>query len=109
MNNPFEVLEARLSNIESLILDLKHKPKEVEHPKQDKLLTIDEAAELLHLSKPTLYSKVSRNELPFMKQGKRLYFSKSELMDYVKEGRVKTDAEIKQDAESFLNKKGGAK
>ena len=26
MNNPFEVIDARLSNIESLLLDLKHTP-----------------------------------------------------------------------------------
>jgi hypothetical protein len=30
MNNPFEVIEARLSSIENLILDLKHKPQTVE-------------------------------------------------------------------------------
>jgi hypothetical protein len=29
MNNPFEVIEARLSSIENLILDLKHQPKQV--------------------------------------------------------------------------------
>ncbi len=34
MYNPFEVIEARLSNIENLILDLKHKPKEQSEPLQ---------------------------------------------------------------------------
>ena len=46
MNNPFEVIEARLSSIENLILDLKHSPLRVEpteHPEQ--LLSIQQAAE----------------------------------------------------------------
>lgn len=69
------------------------------------LLTIDQAAELLSLTKPTLYSKVSRRELPVMKRGGRLYFSKDELMGYLKEGRRKTNAEVEAEAGSYLQKK----
>ena len=109
MNNPFEVIEARLSSIENLILDLKHSPLRVEpteHPEQ--LLSIQQAAEFLSLSVPTLYSKVSKGELPVMKRGKRLYFSRTELMEYIKEGRKKSNAEIEQEAKAYLlnNKKG---
>ena len=56
-----------------------------DHP--ERLLTIQEAAEFLSLSVPTLYSKVSKGELPVMKRGKRLYFSRTELMEYIKQGR----------------------
>jgi excisionase family DNA binding protein len=109
MNNPFEVIEARLSSIENLILDLKHKPTKVEPTDQpEQLLTIQEAAEFLSLTVPTIYSKVNRKELPFMKRGKRLYFSSTELMEYVKAGRKKSNAEIEQEAKAYLlnNKKG---
>ena len=77
-----------------------------DHPEQ--LLSIQQAAEFLSLSVPTLYSKVSRGELPVMKRSKRLYFSRTELMEYIKEGRKKTNAEIEQEAEAYLlnNKKG---
>jgi excisionase family DNA binding protein len=77
-----------------------------EQPEQ--LLTIQEAAEFLSLSVPTLYSKVSKGELPVMKRGKRLYFSRTELMEYVKAGRKKSNAEIEQEAKAYLlnNKKG---
>ena len=47
---------------------------------QDELLTIKQASEFLNLSVPTLYNKVSKNELPFMKRTKRLYFSRAELI-----------------------------
>ena len=106
MNNPFEVIEARLSSIENLILDLKHNPLRVEpteHPEQ--LLSIQQAAAFLSLSVPTLYSKVSKGELPVMKRGKRLYFSRTELMEYIKEGRKKSNAEIEAEAEAYLTDK----
>lgn len=51
------------------------------------LLNIDEVGELLSLSKATIYAKVSRREIPFMKRGKRLYFSREQILDYIKEGK----------------------
>lgn len=74
----------------------------------DQLLTVQEAADLLKLTVPTIYSKVSRGELPVMKRSKRLYFSRQELMDYLKTGRKKSNAEIEAQAESYLltNAKG---
>ena len=108
MNNPFEVIEARLSSIENLILDLKQ-PTKVEPTEQpEQLLTVQEAAQFLNLTVPTIYSKVSKGELPVMKRGKRLYFSRTELMEYVKAGRKKSNAEIEQEAKAYLlnNKKG---
>lgn len=110
MNNPFEVIEARLSSIENLILDLKHNPKTVEPIEQpEKLLTIKEAAKFLNLTVPTIYSKVSKRELPYMKRCKNLYFSEKELMEYVKQGKAKTYAEIENEANTYLKNKGGAK
>ena len=53
MNNPFDLIEARLSSIENLILDLKHKPTKVEPTKQpEQLLTVQEAAQFLNLTVP---------------------------------------------------------
>ena len=79
------------------------KVEPTEHPEQ--LLTIQQAAELLSLTVPTLYSKVSKSELPVMKRGKRLYFSRTELMEYIKEGRKKSNAEIEAEAEAYLTGK----
>ncbi|MGE4433774.1 MAG: helix-turn-helix domain-containing protein [Bacteroidales bacterium] len=74
----------------------------------EQLLTIQEAAEFLSLTVPTMYSKVSKGELPVMKRSKRLYFSRTELLDYLKDGRKKSNAEIEQEAKAYLlnNKKG---
>jgi excisionase family DNA binding protein len=93
MNNPFESIEARLSNIENLLLDLKHAPKDIKSELDtagNELMTVHQCAEFLSLAVPTIYSMVSRGQLPFMKRSKRIYFSRSELMDYLKEGRKQT-------------------
>ena len=74
----------------------------------EQLLTIQEAAQFLNLTVPTIYSKVSKGELPVMKRSKRLYFSRTELLEYLKDGRKKSNAEIEQEAKAYLlnNKKG---
>ncbi|WP_264550776.1 helix-turn-helix domain-containing protein [Flavobacterium sp. N2038] len=61
---------------------------------QDELLNIQETSKLLNLSVSTIYSKVCKREIPFNKQGKRIYFYKHELMQWVKSGRVKTYLEV---------------
>lgn len=70
---------------------------------QDQILTVEEAAAFLRLSVPTVRSKTSRGELPFMKKGNRVYLSMSDLMDYLKSGKRKSNAEIQTEAESYLS------
>lgn len=104
INNPFEEIVTRLESIEGLLHNLTNQPGPVEEVKPiDKLLSTQETAVFLGLSKPTIYSKVSRGELPVMKQGNRLYFSESELRDYLKVGKRKSNAEIQAEAESYLS------
>lgn len=91
----------KVNRLEELILKTQLPPTE---PK-DKLLSVKETAKFLNLSVPTIYSKVSRGELPVMKQGNRLYFSSFELMEYIKDGRQKTNAEIEAEADAYLSNK----
>jgi excisionase family DNA binding protein len=104
-----------IEDLQTVIIDcvnscLKNNEQESKTPtdQPEQLLTIQEAAEFLSLTVPTMYSKVSKGELPVMKRGKRLYFSRTELLEYVKTGRKKSNAEIEQEAKAYLsnNKKG---
>lgn len=70
----------------------------------EKLLSVQETAKFLNLSVPTIYSKVSKRELPFMKRGKRLYFSSTELLEYLKEGRSKSNKEIETEVNAYISK-----
>ena len=76
-------------------------------PEPEQLLTVQQAAELLNLSVPTLYGYTQRAEIPVCKRGKRLYFSKQSLFEWIKDGRKKTLAETASEAETYLKKKGG--
>ena len=76
-------------------------------PEPEQLLTVQQAAELLNLSVPTLYGYTQRAEIPVCKRGKRLYFSKQSLFEWIKDGRKKTLAETASEAENYLKKKGG--
>jgi len=51
--------------------------------KYSEYLTIDEVSEYLHLAVPTLYSFTSKNEIPFIKKGKKLYFKKLDLDNWL--------------------------
>jgi excisionase family DNA binding protein len=68
-------------------------------------LTIQQAATFLTLTVPTIYGLVHRGEIPVSKRGKRLYFSKQELTNWIKAGRKKTMVEIDNEAQTYLNKK----
>lgn len=106
MTNPFETIETRLGNIENLLLDLRSNQQTAETATNEKdLLTVSEAAEFLTLAVPTIYSMVSRGTLPFMKRSKRIYFSRTELMEFLKAGRKQTTAEMAANADQYIIKR----
>jgi excisionase family DNA binding protein len=74
-------------------------------PESDRFLNIKQAAEMLNLTVPTIYGLVHEAKIPVSKKGRRLYFSKQELMAWVKSGRRKTHEEISVEAEAILKKK----
>lgn len=105
--NAVSELFNKLENIEKLLTEKTEQPPT---QPQDELLNVQQAAKLLQLTVPTIYTKVSRNELPFMKRSKRLYFSRLELLAYLKQGCGKTNAEIAAKADTYLsNHKKGSK
>ncbi|PJJ07835.1 excisionase family DNA binding protein [Flavobacterium sp. 1] len=78
-------LHKKLEHLEKLILKIS-----VTGEDKDELLNIKETSKLLNLSVSTIYSKVCKREIPFNKQGKRIYFYRHELMKWIKSGRIKT-------------------
>jgi excisionase family DNA binding protein len=92
-------LFVKLDKIEKLLKERKINDSD----NNEELLTIEGAAELLKLSVATIYTKVCKNEIPVNKQGKRLYFYRAELLDWIKSGRIKTTLEIQQEVELKFN------
>jgi len=90
----------RLDNIEMLLQ--KNTVRQEELPP---FFSIAEAASFLSLSIPTIYGLVQRADIPVNKKGKRLYFSRAELTEWVKSGRKKTNAEILREPLIPISKK----
>lgn len=57
-------------------------------PNLSRLLSNDEAAELLGISPFSLRGKVSRREVPFVKIGRRVLFRKESLMELIEKCTV---------------------
>ena len=109
----FERLPEAVTNLTREFQELKQailKKGEQNSPQRNKqFYNVQETADFLNLAVPTIYSKVSRGELPFIKRGKKLYFSSEELSDYLKEGRKGTNSEILNNASDLLVKRKGVK
>ena len=97
-------IDKRLDYIESQIkIDSSKKMSNDKEDIDDKILNLVEVSELLGLAKSTIYSKVSRRELPHMKRGKLLYFSEKEMNDYIKGGKILSNDEIDEISKNYIS------
>ena len=66
------------------------------------VLSIDECAAFTNLSVPHLYRLTSQRIIPFYKpQGGKIYFKKSEIENWLLQGRQATDSEIRSRATTY--------
>ena len=76
------------------------------HLTQKPALTLREAAQHLELSTSYLYQLVSQGAIPVSKpNGKKLYFSRKDLDDWMLSNKQKSREEIEETATKFLTKK----
>ena len=52
----------------------------------DKLLTVLEIAELLNVTKTTIYNMIYKNEIPFIRIGGSYRFNADEVIEYFRKG-----------------------
>ena len=72
------------------------------------VLTSDEAARYLGISKSYLYKLTMKQQIPHYKpMGKMCYFNRIELEKWLQGNRVATASEISQQAQTYCMKKGG--
>jgi excisionase family DNA binding protein len=82
-NNPFLDLQTQLTEIQRKLESLgasEHQPE---------YLNIDQASELLNLSKSAIYKRTMAGTLPFYKMGKKLIFKRSELLETIQNHKHK--------------------
>jgi excisionase family DNA binding protein len=68
-------------------LDLKEEIPKFEPRSEKDAISLIEAAELTGLKKESIYSKVSRLEMPCLMRGRPLRFSRKELMEWMRNGK----------------------
>ena len=99
----FTLLAEEVSEIKNLLLE-----KSNEQPTEaDRWFNLNELCQYHpdKPSKPTVYGWVNAGSIPVHKGGKKLRFLKSEIDNWLKQGRKKTFAETIEEAEQFLNTK----
>ena len=93
-------LQKGQSELKTLLLQKTESKPEIETP-----IPPGGVIPITRLSKPTLYGYVQRNEIPYHKKGNRLYFFKSEIIDWIKTGKQKTLKELGAEADLYLSNK----
>ena len=104
MENPFELINQRLDKIEHLLIELKANQINVNPRPAEMFMNVQQVAEYLSLSVQTIYGLTSRLEVPTIKKGKRLYFKKAEIDEWLLKGRRKTKEEIIELSHNYLNR-----
>ncbi|MFN3405929.1 MAG: helix-turn-helix domain-containing protein [Cytophagaceae bacterium] len=69
--------------IKNCLMDLKLQDRLPEK----EILGVAELASLLQLSNSTIYAMVNKRLIPYYKKGKKLLFSKSEIIEWINSGR----------------------
>lgn len=97
MENPFEMILTRLDRIEKLIGEMSG-----ERTDNDFVLDVKQAAKFTHLSESRIYKFTSQKEIPHYKKGKRLYFKKAELREWLTNHKIITNADIEKEAINYI-------
>ena len=99
MNDSKKTILLKLTAIESLL----------EESHQTKPLTLKEAAKFLNLSQSHLYKLTSERKIPHFKpSGKKIYFDKPELIQWLKRKPARTREETEEKAASYIVSGKGA-
>jgi len=76
----------QLDLIENIKIALKEVINEskIDKDKEDEIMTRDEVCDLLSIVKSTLWKRTKMGKIPAYKQGRRLYYKKSEVLNSLK-------------------------
>ena len=101
MENPFELILERLDRIEKAIASLNTtNPIQVNNTPMD----VKDLSVYLKLSISAIYKLTSTSEIPHYKSGKRLYFKKEDIDEWIFSNRIKTRDDIEKGAMEYIRK-----
>ncbi|MCC9166875.1 helix-turn-helix domain-containing protein [Pontibacter harenae] len=87
MENPFATIAVQLQRVESMLIEIKRlQANTTKGNTEPEVMTIQQASELTNYAVQTLYCKVSKREIPFVKKGGKLWFNRQALLNWMNEG-----------------------
>ena len=94
----------KFNELDSKIDGLNNSPQT---PPSEIWMNLKELREYLpsHPAEQTVYGWTSCHQIPFHKKGKRIMFLKSEIDDWLHDGKMKSQKELEQEAENFIKSK----
>jgi excisionase family DNA binding protein len=101
MENPFEIILEKLNSIEKAIEKLNTLSNRDNYAV---FMNIEQVASFVGLSKATIYGLTHERSIPHFKTGKRLYFKKSEIVNWITTSKVNTKQELNQLADEYIFK-----
>ncbi|MGV0827433.1 helix-turn-helix domain-containing protein [Empedobacter brevis] len=109
-NNMPEALSFLINQINSLKEQLKESARFNQPIISDEEIILDanEVAQLLKVTIGTIRTKTSNGEIPSMKRLGKNYYLKSEIIEYLKQGKKLSFQEIEEQANQYLLTKKGS-
>jgi uncharacterized coiled-coil protein SlyX len=94
----------KLNELDSKIDGLNNSPQT---PPSEIWMNLKELREYLpsHPAEQTVYGWTSCHQIPFHKKGKRIMFLKSEIDDWLHDGKMKSQKELEHEAEKYIKSK----
>lgn len=103
MENPFELMNARLSRIEQMLEILIETGNDSTKSDQDLVGNINDCSGWIKKSKSSIYKMTSQRKIPHLKCGKRLLFNKDEISEWLKTGSKMTTSDFQEEIDRNLN------
>lgn len=85
MTNPFEIIDARLSNIEGMLIKLLNNSQSGKQVLVDDRCFLKDAIEITGLKSSTIYKLTMENKIPHSHFGRKLVFSRRELNIWIED------------------------
>ena len=111
MDNPFQIIDQRLENLESLLLDIKHNSiPQLINSKGEPVPNVVDLNGLIKArpfigSRSTIYKKISAGEIPHSKNGNRLIFDLKLIDEWLLSNKMNTTTEIEEDVYDYLKRR----
>jgi len=110
-----EAVQTILEQVQVINQKIDNLPAVAQEPDENRFVDINEIGQLIfpQWKKQTIYNKCCLGELPHSKIGSKLLFNLKECREWrdsqIKQGKIKSNAELQSEAQAFLEKKGGIK